>query len=103
MDDYENWSATKKVKYRLLHRAFAENRGPKVILAIQWRTAAARHAAEPDRAALEIFASQNEGEPQAIRALNLLEQKLGSNTRFRDMVPEWKRMLEEAPVPSMAN
>ena len=75
-------SPRKQLLQRLLRRAFAENRGAEMILLIQWRSAAERHQSEPALKELAEFNAQNEGQPQAVRALNLVEQRTCSSTRI---------------------
>jgi len=76
--DMSGWSETKKKKYAILSRAFQAYRGWEAILLIQWRIAAERHI--HDRTALiaaKDFNQRNEGQPQAVRALNLLAERDG--------------------------
>lgn len=83
MIDTDGWSAMKKLKHSLLRRAFDQNRGPEVILLIQWRAALVRHKAEKDAETLKEFQQRNEGQPRAVRALNLIEEQNGSNVRHK--------------------
>ena len=124
MINTDGWSAMKKLKHSLLRRAFDQNRGGEVILLIQWRAAAVRHAAERDVEILKKFEERNAGQPRAIRALNLIEEQNGSNTihkltedktsprsTFQQVVhdvPEEKRILfidkeREAKIAAYAN
>lgn len=73
----QKWSESKKLKQRLLRRAFEENRGGEVILLIQWRLAQESYLNRGFAAAFREFEKKNRDEPQAIRALNLLEQMEG--------------------------
>lgn len=102
MVNTEGWSAMKKLKHSLLRRAFDQNRGPEVILLIQWRAAAVRHAAEKDAETLKKFHEKNAGQPRAIRALNLIEETNGSGVTHRlSTEPEKPRTIFErlAAVP----
>lgn len=83
MVNTDGWSAMKKLKHSLLRRAFDQNRGGEVILLIQWRAAAVRHAAEKDVETLKEFERRNAGQPRAIRALNLIEEQNGNNVIHR--------------------
>lgn len=106
MINTDGWSATKKLKHSLLRRAFNENRGAEVILLIQWRSAWVRHNAEKDAETLKTFEARNEGQPRAIRALNLIEEQNGSDRVYK-LTPEKTapsntkdlfRMLAETPL-----
>ena len=75
--DTSGWSQRKKVKHRLLRRAFEQNRGAEVILLIQWRTALEDHRNVDGAKLARLFNQENDGQPQAIRALNLLTERNG--------------------------
>ncbi len=79
MIDTTGWSEMKKLKHRMLKRAFDENRGPQMILLMQWRAALTKHMAQKDVQTLQAFEEQNAGQPRALRALNLIEGLNGSN------------------------
>lgn len=84
MVDTTGWSEMKKLKHRMLRRAFDENRGPQMILLIQWRKALTQHLAQKDVETLKKFEEKNEGQPRAIRALNMIEEMNGSTTFYKD-------------------
>ena len=96
MIDTDGWSAMKKLKHSLLRRAFNENRGGEVILLIQWRVAAVRHAARKDVETLKEFECRNAGQPRAIRALNLIEEQNGNNVIHK--LTEEKATLDKPTV-----
>lgn len=72
-----------EIKRRLLKRAFQQERGAEVIAEIQRRTKKIRDWTEPDRKGLLRFLFENAGQPRAVRALNLIEEKNGSGRSFR--------------------
>lgn len=84
MVDTTGWSEMKKLKHRMLKRAFDENRGGEMILLIQWRLALTRHLAGKDAETLQKFEERNAGQPRALRALNLIQEMNGSKTFYRD-------------------
>jgi hypothetical protein len=85
MLDTSGWSATKKIKYGLLKRAFNENRGAEMILLIQWRLAYERHMNEGGVKALRAFEQKNANQPRAIRALNLIAKEKGIDETYFDV------------------
>lgn len=67
----DGWSERKKLKHRLLRRAIEQNRGAEVILLIQWRLAQENHQNKGLVELLRKFEAENEGQPRALRSLNL--------------------------------
>lgn len=98
MVDTTGWSEMKKLKQRMLRRAFDENRGPQMILLIQWRAALTRHLAQKDVETLAKFEEKNAGQPRAIRALNMIEEINGSNTYYKDSVTVDAEQKKPVPV-----
>jgi hypothetical protein len=94
--DMSDWSEAKKLKYSYLKRAFDENRGWDAILLMQWRLAAERHQHDVDGLkAAALFDLENAGQPQAIRALNLLHEKMGQVGNYK------YNMEAEKPMPQV--
>lgn len=82
MVNQDGWSERKKTLHRYLKRAFDENRGAEAILLWQWRKAIVAHENEQGVAAMKKFDKRNAGQPKAIRALNLIEEKNGSGVSY---------------------
>jgi hypothetical protein len=68
----------------ILKKAFKEGRGPETILLIQWLRAKERHLNKAGAKLAEIFNFENAGQPQAVRALNLMAEKEGLGVRYND-------------------
>jgi len=68
----------------ILKKAFQQGKGPETILLIQWLRAKERHLNEAGARLAVVFSFANAGQPQAVRALNLLAEREGVGTRYSD-------------------
>ncbi len=99
MEDISDWSKSKLIKRNILQPHWGTPKAARLITLFS-SMAAQRHAAVEYAPILAQFLKHNEGEPRALRALNLIEELNGSPNRWRDGSNDWAHNMPKAEFPN---